>query len=105
MAGAGAADIEKHVKIYLMIFGWLAILTVVTVWVSYLEVSVPVAVLIALFIASIKASLVACYFMHLTTERATLYWILILCILFFLCLMLLPTWMTTETDALNNAVS
>jgi len=83
--------VKKHVKIYVAVFAVLAVLTVVTVTVSYLDLSVRNAVIVALFIATIKASLVACFFMHLITERKVILYILLLTFLFFIFLMVLPT--------------
>lgn len=91
MDTAASADIRKHIRIYLTIFAALAFLTVVTVAVSYLNVSTPVAVLIALVIASIKASLVASYFMHLISERKTIFGILIISAIFLIVMLLIPT--------------
>ena len=62
-------DIDHHVKIYLRVFAALMVLTVVTVAVSRLELSVPLAIALGLFIAAVKAGLVACYFMHLISEK------------------------------------
>ena len=91
MDAAGSEDIRKHVRIYLMVFASLGFLTVVTVTVSYLNVSTALAILIALIIASIKASLVASYFMHLISERKTIYGILIVSAIFLIVMLLIPT--------------
>ncbi|MCP4250080.1 MAG: hypothetical protein GY778_23810 [bacterium] len=96
------AAIKAHTRVYLLVFGALAVFTVVTVGVSYLDVSVPMAVAIALLIASVKATLVACYFMHLLTERKALYSVLLLCVFFFIALVLLPILTHAETKALQN---
>jgi len=85
-----AEEIKKHVKVYLTVFFTLMFLTVVTVGVSYLDLSVPMAIMLALFIATIKASLVACYFMHLISEKKVIYWVLGLTVAFFVVLMSLP---------------
>lgn len=76
--GATAEDIKKHVRTYIAVFSALAILTVVTVSVSYLHLTMPVAVTIALLIASIKASLVAAYFMHLISEKKLIFSVLVI---------------------------
>ncbi|MBI2151053.1 MAG: cytochrome C oxidase subunit IV family protein, partial [Acidobacteria bacterium] len=76
-------DIQKHVRWYLRVFAALMILTVVTVAVSYLELTTRLAVAVALFIATIKGSLVACYFMHLISERKFIYTVLIVTVIFF----------------------
>ena len=96
MSGHSAEDISKHVRVYLMVFGALAFLTIVTVSASYLHLSIPAAIGLAMLIATIKGSLVAAYFMHLISERFMLYSILILCAIFFAALMLLPVVTTHE---------
>ena len=96
MGGNDQAHIEEHIKVYLTVFGALAVLTILTVSASYLEVSNTEAIFLALTIATIKASLVAGYFMHLITEKQTIVWILILTFFFFLVLMFFP--LITVTD-------
>ena len=81
---------EEHVKVYLTVFGALAVLTVLTVAASYLNVSETEAIFLALAIATVKASLVAGYFMHLITEKQTIVWILVLTFVFFLVCMFIP---------------
>jgi cytochrome c oxidase subunit 4 len=64
-------EIHHHVKTYVMVFAALAALTIVTVAISYLDLDVVPAVILALIVASIKGTLVACYFMHLISEKVT----------------------------------
>lgn len=97
MSGHDNTDIQSHVRAYMMVFGALAILTVLTVGASYLEVTSGESIFIALIIASVKGSLVASYFMHLISERAMIINILLLTIAFFFVLMFLP--LMTATDA------
>lgn len=52
---------------YAAVWGVLVVLTAVTVLVSYVDLG-AMNVVVALFIASVKASLVALYFMHLRHE-------------------------------------
>ncbi len=59
-----AHDLKKHVKTYWIVFGALAVLTVVTVSAASLEVSVGLGIFIAMAIAVTKGSLVASFFMH-----------------------------------------
>ena len=96
MSGNDQAHIEEHIKVYLTVFGALAVLTILTVSASFLDVSTTEAIFLALTIATIKASLVAGYFMHLITEKQTIIWILILTFSFFLVLMFFP--LITATD-------
>jgi cytochrome c oxidase subunit 4 len=90
MTSDHAADIDRHVRVYITVFVALMVLTIVTVAVSYLDLSVPVAVSVALLVATIKGSLVACYFMHLVSEKKLIYWVLVLTALFFIALLALP---------------
>ena len=55
-------------KIYHGIFGALLVLTVVTVWIAQFDFGVA-NTFIAMFVASIKASLVALFFMHLLHDE------------------------------------
>lgn len=79
-------DIQKHVKTYYIVFGALAVLTVVTVGVAYLDLTIWPALILALFIALIKGSLVACYFMHLISEKKVILWMLVVTVVFLLCM-------------------
>ena len=85
-----AADIDKHVRIYITVFVALMVLTIVTVAISRLHLSVPIAVTVALLVAIIKGSLVACYFMHLISEKKLIYAVLALTVAFFAVLLALP---------------
>jgi cytochrome c oxidase subunit 4 len=85
-----AHDVRAHVKVYMMVFGALAILTVVTVGVSYLHLPVGPAIGLALLIATVKASLVALFFMHLKGEVRSVVWTLMLTAIFFIALMTIP---------------
>ena len=68
-----ADEVRRHVRVYLMVFGALAVLTVVTVVVGYLHLPIVPALVVALLIASVKAGLVAAYFMHLVSEESVIY--------------------------------
>ena len=83
-------EVKHHIKTYVIVFIALAFLTVVTVAISYLDIVVKAGIALGLFVASIKASLVACYFMHLIDEKTTIYWTLIATAISFLILIFLP---------------
>lgn len=68
-------EIKKHVRIYLMVFGALAVLTVLTVAVAYIHLPFVAALIVALLIASVKGGLVAGYFMHLVSEQKVVRWL------------------------------
>jgi len=85
-----AADIDKHVRIYITVFVALMVLTVVTVAISRFHLPVPIAITVALLVALVKGSLVACYFMHLISEKKLIYAVLALTAAFFIVLLALP---------------
>lgn len=68
-------DIKKHVRIYITVFAALAVLTIVTVAVGYIHLPIIPALVVALAIATIKAGLVAGYFMHLISEERLIRWL------------------------------
>lgn len=97
MSDDHAADIDKHVRTYMIVFASLIVLTFATVGAYYLEIGHVGAILLALFIATVKGSLVACFFMHLISEKKLIYWVLILTVAFFVVLLALPV-LTSVTD-------
>jgi cytochrome c oxidase subunit 4 len=90
MTSDHAADIDRHVRVYITVFVALMVLTIVTVAISRVHLSVPIAVTVALIVATIKGSLVACYFMHLISEKKVIYAVLVLTAVFFVALLALP---------------
>ena len=85
-----AVDIDRHVRIYVTVFVALMALTIITVGISYLHLPIGWAVTAALLVATIKGSLVACYFMHLISEKKLIYAVLVLTAVFFVVLLALP---------------
>ena len=73
-------------KKYLYVFLALAILTAVTVGVSYVDLGIAGGIVIALIVATIKGSLVALYFMHLNHEKKSIYRLLGLTVVCFFIL-------------------
>jgi cytochrome c oxidase subunit 4 len=88
--GDHAADIDKHVRVYVIVFVALMALTLITVAVSYLDLPPAMAIAVALFVATIKGSLVACYFMHLISEKRLIYAVLLITVIKFVVLLALP---------------
>jgi cytochrome c oxidase subunit IV len=88
----GHEDIRAHVRTYMMVFGALMALTIITVAVSYLHLNTPAAISVALFIATIKGSLVALFFMHLSNEKKIIYALLVLTVAFAIFELYVPTW-------------
>jgi cytochrome c oxidase subunit 4 len=90
VTGDHAADIDRHVRIYITVFVALMALTLITVAISYLDLPTPLAITVALFVATIKGSLVACYFMHLISEKKLIYAVLVITAIKFAALLALP---------------
>ena len=90
VASDHAADIDRHVRVYITVFVALMVLTIITVAIARLHLPVPIAVSVALLVAIVKGSLVACYFMHLISEKKLIYAVLVLTVVFFAALLALP---------------
>ena len=86
---ADTHDIQKEVKKYIIVFIALLILTVVTVSASNLQIGVTLGIIVALIIASVKGYLVACNFMHLSSEKRVVYFVLIIAVVLFIAMMLI----------------
>ena len=93
-------SIEHHIQTYIKVFIALGVLTVITVAVSYLEVSFIEAFFLAITIASIKGSLVLGFFMHLISERAAIIWILVATTVAFIILMFIPLISLTDSTGM-----
>ncbi len=90
MGGHSAEEIKRETRVYLNVFFALAAFTAITVAISYLNVPFALALTMALAVATIKGTLVACYFMHLLSERKLIYAVLLITVGFFLVLLFLP---------------
>jgi len=88
---ANIKELDAHVKTCIVVFGCLMVLTVATVAASYIK-GIPTAatITIALSIALTKGTLVACYFMHLISEKRIIFMSLALTVFFLLLLLILP---------------
>jgi len=75
--------IRKHVRTYWMIGAALFVFTVITVAVNQVHLAVPLAITVALIIATMKGSMVAAVFMHLNHERMWIYAALVLTVIGF----------------------
>ena len=82
-------DIQKETRKYMAVFGGLLLLTVITVIASGLRSGITIGVVIALVIATVKGGLVACNFMHLTTEKKLIYIVLLLAVVFLIAMITL----------------
>ena len=92
-------EFRKHLRIYIAVFVALLVGTMATVaawkWGHFSTLKLTIAV--ALFIAVIKASLVAGFFMHLISERKAIYASLGATLIFFAGMMYLTVLSKDET--------
>jgi cytochrome c oxidase subunit 4 len=85
------AEIDRHVRAALFVFGSLLVLTGFTVGAYFLHLPIRLAITLALTIAVAKGSLVVAWFMHLISEKKLIYWMLTLTAILFFPLLLFPT--------------
>ena len=83
-------SIRKTIKTYWMIGAALFVFTGITVAVNQIHLAVPMAITVALIIATMKGTMVASIFMHLSHEKKWIYGSLILTVIGFAILMLVP---------------
>ncbi|MCS1411193.1 MAG: hypothetical protein M2R45_04390 [Verrucomicrobia subdivision 3 bacterium] len=100
MSGHTPEEIYQERKRYLLVFLILAIGTVVTVLVSFIEFELFAwTVALALAVATVKGFFVAGYFMHLTDEKKTIYLVMVATVFFFISLMFLTIWAMSDAPA------
>lgn len=75
----GGVDKSDEVRTYLIIFGCLAVLTLMTVGVAYMNLPHAAGVVIALVIAALKVYLIGSFFMHLRGEGKLINWSVAVC--------------------------
>jgi len=86
-------QLKKDIRVYMTIFGALLFRTALTVGLYYVHIpNVALTITIALIVASVKAFLVAGYFMHLISEKKAIYATLATTAFFFVALMGLTLW-------------
>jgi caa(3)-type oxidase subunit IV len=87
--------VKRSIRSYMIIGMLLLVFTGITVGANQFHFAVPVAITVALIIATIKGSMVAGVFMHLSHEQKWIYGTLVLTVVFFVVLLFLPL-LTTE---------
>ncbi len=86
-------DVSKHIKTYLLIGAFLLVGTALTVWAATIHFgSHAMNIAIGLLIATVKAALVALFFMHLISEKTAIYMFMSVTVFFFAGLMVLTLW-------------
>jgi cytochrome c oxidase subunit 4 len=92
---------KEHIvksRVYAAVAVALYILTFITVWAAGIDLGKILNTIIALSIASVKASLVALFFMHLKYESKLLWFMILIPIILLLILLALPI-----LDVINRA--
>lgn len=77
---------KKHIRQAIGVFVALMVLTLVTVGASYIQLGRTGNIILAMIIATFKASLVAAIFMHLVAEKQMVIRVLIFTAIFFAAL-------------------
>ena len=90
-------SIKKSIRSYMMIGVALFVFTGITVAVNQIHLAVPMAITLALIIATMKGTMVASVFMHLSHEKKWIYGSLILTVIGFAILMLVPSLTLNDT--------
>src|SRR2546428_838058 len=84
------AEIKKAVRVTLQ-GSWCRMGSrLITVAAASFHFAVPIAITVALIIATMKGSMVAGVFMHLSNEKKAIYGALLLTLAFFIVLMFVP---------------
>ena len=95
-------SIRKSIRTYMMVGAMLFVFTGITVAVNQVHLAVPMAITVALIIATMKGSMVASIFMHLSHEKKWIYGALILTVIGFAILMLVPS--LTLNDGIGTPI-
>jgi cytochrome c oxidase subunit 4 len=96
------AEVKKSVRTYMLVGAALLAGTAITVAANQFHFAVPLAITVALIIATTKGSMVAAVFMHLSHERKWVYGALLLTVVFFIVLMSVP--FLTITDGIGTPI-
>ena len=91
------AEVKKSVRTYMLVGALLYVGTIITVAVNQIHLAVPLAITVALIIATVKGSAVASVFMHLSHEKRWIYGSLILTVAFFIVLLSVPFLTISDT--------
>ncbi len=95
-------DISKSIGSYIKIGAALLVFTAITVAVNQVHLAVRLAITVALIIATMKGSMVAAVFMHLSNEKKWIYGALILTLIGFAILMTVPSF--TIMDSIGTPI-
>jgi cytochrome c oxidase subunit IV len=103
------AAFRKHIRQYIAVFVALLVATVLTVAVSYVHFGAEDShvgnVTVALIIAALKAALVAGFFMHLVSEKRSIYTMLATTGVFFAALIALTVFAFFDSPGSHDALT
>lgn len=105
MTASISGDVREEVGRYLRVFAALLVLTGVTVGASYFHLVAPLAITVALVIATLKGSLVVSFFMHLVGERPVIFAALALTAVLLTALIALPLLVTNDQIGTPSTVT
>jgi caa(3)-type oxidase subunit IV len=91
------AEFKRGIPKYLKVGAALLVFTVITVAVNQVHLAIPLAITVALIIATMKGAMVASIFMHLAHEKPWIYAALLLTLGGFIILMTVPIFTTMDT--------
>jgi caa(3)-type oxidase subunit IV len=89
--------LKKTIRTYMFVGAALLVFTGITVAANRLHLAVPAAITVALVIATMKGSMVASIFMHLSHEKKWIYGALALTVVGFIILMTVPMFTLMDT--------
>jgi cytochrome c oxidase subunit 4 len=95
-------DVRNSIRGYMMVGAALLVFTAITVAVNQVHLAIPFAITVALIIATMKGSMVAAVFMHLSHEKRWIYGALLLTLLGFVILMTVPAF--TVHDSIGTPI-
>ena len=84
----GPIHFEGTARLFMIVWGWLLVLTAVEVFLAYKQVSLHLMLTILIGLSIIKAVLIVAYFMHLRFERLSLVLTLVPMLVVCICLLL-----------------
>ena len=91
---AAEAQQQHPIKLYLVVWGWLFVLSFLSYLVEYYHVQGALRWVLVLFFMSLKAGLIVAVFMHMAWERLTLVYAILtppLAVLLFVAIMQLES--------------
>ena len=74
-------------KLFISIWGWLVVLTLIEIFLAYKTMPIHIMLTILLGLSIIKAALIVAYFMHLKFERLSLILTIVPALVICICLM------------------